>query len=241
MNRSDEMLSSGNLRASQTFLQEMKRDETKVSPASDSSLNGLPSLPVGLKMPVVCGKRRIRSATLTRHFLAATMIITVTGFGIVPAKAAQATSTPAESADKVATDTVAPNADSTDQIVFRITQANLGPGYTWGNGVLHFKNTDYAIRVAGGGAPAIGYSNACVQGSVTGLANVEDFDSTFWAINTEASAGSGTGSMALQNHRGTELHLNVKSHGVRLSAAAERLRFHVLGPAQKSFDSQRCS
>lgn len=230
------MLSSGNLRASQTFLQEMKRDETKVSPASDSSLNGLPSLPVGLKMPVVCGKRRIRSATLTRQFLAATMMITVTGFGIVPAKVALAASVPAET-----TDTVAPSADSADQIVFRITQANLGPGYTWGNGVLHFKNTDYAIRVAGGGAPAIGYSNACVQGSVTGLANVEDFDSTFWAVNTEASAGSGTGSMALQNHRGTELHLNVKSHGVRLSAAAERLRFHILGPAQKSFDSQRCS
>lgn len=173
---------------------------------------------------------------MTRQFLAATMMITVTGFGIVPAKVALAASAPAETAGMVAA-----SADSADQIVFRITQANLGPGYTWGNGVLHFKDTDYAIRVEGGGAPAIGYSNACVQGAVTGLANVEDFDSTFWAINTEASAGSGTGSMALQNHRGTELHLNVKSRGVRLSAAAERLRFHVLGPAQKSFDSQRCS
>ncbi|AQS84254.1 MAG: hypothetical protein ABF876_16765 [Acetobacter aceti] len=173
---------------------------------------------------------------MTRQFLAATMMITVTGFAVVPEKVALAASAAVET-----TGTVAPTAGSEDQIVFRITQANLGPGYTWGSGVLHFKGVDYDIHVAGGGAPAIGYSNACVQGSVNGLANIEDFDSTFWAVNAEAAAGSGTGTMVLQNHRETELHLSVKSRGVRLSAAAERLRFTVVGPAKKSFISQRCS
>ncbi|NHN89313.1 hypothetical protein [Acetobacter conturbans] len=168
---------------------------------------------------------------MTRPFLAATLAVTVTGLVVAAENSALAATTAPDTSIT----------DGGDQIVFRVSQANLGPGYTWGNGVLHFGGIDYAIRVEGGGAPAIGYSSACAQGVVTGLSNPDQLDSTFWAVNTEATAGSGRGAMALQNSKGVELHLSTKSTGARLSAAAERLRFRIIGPSQKTFASSRCS
>lgn len=129
-----------------------------------------------------------------------------------------------------------------DQVVFRLQVASLGPGYGWGRGVLHYKGQDYDIRVNGGGGPAIGYSNACAQGTVTNLGSVEQFDDTFWSVGTEATAGHGSSQMIFQNSRGAELHLSARTSGVRVSAETARYRFRVLGPSTKGgITAFRCS
>lgn len=168
---------------------------------------------------------------MTRSFLAATFAITVSGLTTLADSSAFANPLPTDTAAK----------ENSDQIVFRISQVNVGPGYTWGNGILSIGGEDYAIRVEGGGAPAIGYSKACAHGEVTGLSSADQLDSTFWAVHTEATAGGGTGSLVMQNSRGVELHLKTKTSGARLSAAAERLRFHVLGPSKTKIAAAACS
>ncbi|MDG6094284.1 hypothetical protein LOC54_04025 [Acetobacter sp. AN02] len=134
----------------------------------------------------------------------------------------------------------APGLTDADGIVFRLSSASLGPGYSWGQGVLHYKGTDYAVSVSGGGAPAVGYSTICARGTVQDLPSVTHIDSTFWAVDAEATAGSGVGVMAMQNAEGAELHLSLTSNGVRLAAEAARLRFRLLGKSPKSFASFPC-
>ncbi|MBO1359127.1 hypothetical protein J2D73_04860 [Acetobacter sacchari] len=133
-----------------------------------------------------------------------------------------------------------PGTDS-DRLVFQVHSANLGPGYAWGQGILHYKGADYRISVSGGGAPALGYSKSCAEGSVANLGSVNDFDSTFWAVDAEATAGGGSGAMALENAKGVELRLTTHTHGVRLSAEASRLRFRVLGKSTEGVSSVGCS
>lgn len=183
-------------------------------------------------------------ATCAVTALVATLGMTTT---VTPLLAAQAATSSAAAATMATTgnapssDTAPTGTAASDHISFSLRQANLGAGYAWGRGVLHFKGADYAIRVNGGGGPAIGYSNACVEGTVSNLASADDLDSTFWAVNTEATAGSGRGMMTLQNGRGAELHLTSRTKGVRLSAEAARLRFHLLGPSPEPYDKGRCS
>ncbi|WP_264805696.1 hypothetical protein [Acetobacter estunensis] len=181
------------------------------------------------------GRCEMRSSALTRQFLAATVAITVSGLAGLADTTALAATPGAQDAGSTLAST-----DSEDKLVFNIRQANLGPGYAWGRGLLHYRGKDYDIRVEGGGGPAIGYSSACAEGTISDLGSLDKFDTTFWAVASEATAGSGIGRMALQNSDGTEIHLQVKSHGARLAAAAARLRFHVLGPSKTTFAASRC-
>ncbi|MBB3882828.1 hypothetical protein [Acetobacter oeni] len=173
---------------------------------------------------------------MSRQTLTVTAALAVSGLmTVAPAFAAVAVQQPASSRGGDAAE-----ATTIDRLVFRLQEASLGPGYGWGNGVLHYKGKDYDVRVTGGGGPAIGYSHSCAEGSVSNLGSVDDFDSTFWSVGAEATAGSGIGTMALQNGRGVELHLSTRTSGARLSAETARYRFRILGPAKQSYESMRC-
>ncbi|NHN85668.1 hypothetical protein GOB93_13600 [Acetobacter musti] len=180
-----------------------------------------------------------RNARVPRPMLAAAFSLTVSGLVTNPSPvfAAVQGGTTILAVSQSAADT---GTASADRLVFRLQEASLGPGYGWGTGVLHYKGQDYAVKVSGGGGPAIGYSHSCAEGSVNNLGSVDDFDSTFWSVGAEATAGSGAGTMALQNGRGVELHLSTRTSGARLSAETARYRFRVLGPAKTSFESSRC-
>lgn len=183
----------------------------------------------------------MRSPTLTRNLLAVTFALTVTGMTVAAEDRAFAVTPPSHgvsSHDSPARGDAGQEGDA--RIAFHLSQANLGPGYSWGNGVLSFGGKEYAIRVEGGGAMALGYSTGCAHGAVTGLADAEQLDSTFWAVHAEATAGHGDGDIALQNSQGVEIHLTTRNQGARLAAAVERLRFRVLGPSKQSFASIDC-
>jgi hypothetical protein len=138
------------------------------------------------------------------------------------------------------TEQATPQTVSDDKVSFTASSISLGPGYVWGHGILHYRGVDYAITVSGGGAPGVGYSHLCAEGTITGLNSVDNFDSTFWAVSAEATAGQGSGVMALQNARGAEMHLDTSASGVRLAAEASRLRFRLTGPAKKPISSFSC-
>lgn len=129
---------------------------------------------------------------------------------------------------------------SSDKLSFQMQEISFGPGYAWGRGILHYRGVDYQISVSGGGAPAIGYSSLCANGTVSNLAVVDDFDSTFWAVGAEATAGSGSGAMALENGKGVEIRLSTSTQGVKLSAETSRLRFRLIGRSSESYDRARC-
>ncbi|MCH4023267.1 MAG: hypothetical protein LKE81_07835 [Acetobacter sp.] len=119
------------------------------------------------------------------------------------------------------------SAGNNDSIIFEMHAINFGPGYSWGHGILHFENHDYSFSVSGGGAPAIGYSNLCVTGKITGLSHARDFDSTFWSVDAEATLGSGNFISVLENPKGVDMSLSAASHGYRASASISRLRFRL--------------
>lgn len=180
-----------------------------------------------------------RSARVARQTLAVTFALTVSGLVTISSPVFAAVQS--EGSSSASSQSAAGSAvTTTDRLVFRLREASLGPGYGWGDGVLHYKGRDYAVRVTGGGGPAIGYSHSCAEGSVDNLGSVDDFDSTFWSVGAEATAGSGIGTMALQNGRGVELHLSTRTSGARLSAETARYRFRILGPAKQSFESSHC-
>ena len=99
--------------------------------------------------------------------------------------------------------------------------ADLGVGFTWGNGVLRYKGHDYHFTVKGVDVAAVGFSTVVGHGRVYKLNHLHDFDGTYGAVNGEATLGSGVGGRYLKNGNGVELRIDDVTKGARLSGAGQ--------------------
>ncbi len=105
--------------------------------------------------------------------------------------------------------------------------ADVGIGFTWGNGVLRYKGHDYHFTVKGVDVAAVGFSTVVGHGRVYGLKHLHDFDGTYGAANGEATLGNGIGGRYLKNGNGVELRIDDVSKGARLSGAGQGIELRL--------------
>jgi hypothetical protein len=102
--------------------------------------------------------------------------------------------------------------------------ADVGVGYTWGDGVLRYKGHDYHFTVKGVDVAAVGYSTIVGHGRVYHLRHLKDFNGTYGAANGEATLGNGVGGRFLQNGNGVQIRIDDVTKGARLSGAGEGIQ-----------------
>ncbi|WP_428375735.1 hypothetical protein [Lichenicoccus sp.] len=105
--------------------------------------------------------------------------------------------------------------------------ADVGVGYTWGDGVLRFHGRDYHFNVKGVDVAAVGYSSVTGHGRVYHLRHLHDFDGTYAAADGEATLGNGIGGRVLKNGNGVEIRIDDISKGARLSGAAQGIQLKL--------------
>lgn len=99
--------------------------------------------------------------------------------------------------------------------------ADVGIGFTWGDGVLKYHGHTYHFSVKGVDVAAVGFSKVVGHGRVYDLRNLHDFDGTYAAANGEATVGSGLGGRALTNGNGVVIRIDDVTKGARLAGAAQ--------------------
>ncbi|WP_408886720.1 hypothetical protein [Lichenicola cladoniae] len=99
--------------------------------------------------------------------------------------------------------------------------ADVGIGFTWGDGTLKYHGHTYHFGVKGVDVAAVGYSKVVGHGRVYNLNSLHDFDGTYAAANGEATLGSGLGGRILKNGNGVEIRIDDVSKGARLAGAAQ--------------------
>ena len=107
--------------------------------------------------------------------------------------------------------------------------AALGIGYSWGQGVLHYKGMNYPFKVNGLSIADVGASSVQASGSVYHLSKIEDFPGNYTAASagvTIAGGGSGT---AMQNQNGVVVQMGATTQGLQFTLAPSGIAFALEG------------
>jgi len=107
--------------------------------------------------------------------------------------------------------------------------ADVGVGWTWGDGVLRYHGHSYHFSVKGVDVAAVGYSKVVGHGRVYNLKHLHDFDGTYAAANGEATVGQGIGGRVLINGNGVQIRLDDVTKGARLAGAAQGIELTLRG------------
>ncbi len=105
--------------------------------------------------------------------------------------------------------------------------ADVGIGFTWGDGVLRYRGRSYHFGVKGVDVAAVGYSSVIGHGRVYNLRHLHDFDGTYGAADGEATLGNGIGGRYLKNGNGVEIRIDDVSKGARLSGAGQGIELRL--------------
>lgn len=103
--------------------------------------------------------------------------------------------------------------------------ADVGVGYTWGDGTLTYGHRTYHFKVTGGNIAAVGYSALKAEGTVYNLKNLHDFDGSYGSLAGEATLNKGLGGAVLSNSNGVRIKIDSSTQGARLAAGAQGLTF----------------
>lgn len=110
-------------------------------------------------------------------------------------------------------------------ITLTAQSADVGVGYSWGEGVLRYDHHSYKFKVSGADIAALGYSKVVSHGTVYNLKHLHDFDGTYGALAGEATLDKGLGGAVLSNTNGVRLKMDSAAKGARLAAGAQGLTF----------------
>lgn len=97
--------------------------------------------------------------------------------------------------------------------------ADVGVGYTWGDGILKYHGKSYKFTIKGGDIVAVGFSKSQASGHVYDLKNLYDFAGNYAAASGEATAGVGVGAASLKNSKNVSISIDTKTMGGRLAGA----------------------
>lgn len=106
----------------------------------------------------------------------------------------------------------------------------IGLGYSFGQGVLHFKGTDYRFIVNGLSIGDIGGSSAMASGKVYHLNSVEDFSGSYFAFTAGATVIGGAAGASMRNQNGVIVHLVAATLGLQLTLAPSGVVVTIDGP-----------
>ncbi|CEF54120.1 hypothetical protein [Acetobacter ghanensis] len=140
-------------------------------------------------------------------------------FSSVVAAAALAVSFGAASAAHAADTLGAPTA----KLTLTAKSADIGLGYTWGDGTLTYAGKAHAFSITGGTIAAVGFSKIEGTGTVYNLHRLKDFNGTYAAAHGEATLGQGLGGAVLENKNGVRIKIETISQGARLAGSAQGL------------------
>jgi hypothetical protein len=110
------------------------------------------------------------------------------------------------------------------RVTIRASSADVGVGYTWGDGSLRFAGHSYPFTVKGVNVAAVGFSRVIGHGRVYNLHRLQDFSGTYAAATGEATLGNGLGGQILKNGNGVELRIDNVTRGARLSGSADGIQ-----------------
>jgi len=110
------------------------------------------------------------------------------------------------------------------RVTIRASSADVGVGYTWGDGSLRFGGRSYPFTVKGVTVAAVGFSTIVGHGRVYNLHRLQDFSGTYAAATGEATLGKGLGGQILKNGNGVELRIDNVTRGARLSGSADGIQ-----------------
>lgn len=144
-------------------------------------------------------------------------------FSSVVAVAALAVSFGAASAAQAADAMGAPTA----RLTLTAKSADIGVGYTWGEGKLTYGGKTHSFSITGGTIAAVGFSKIEGTGTVYNLHRLKDFDGTYAAAHGEATLGQGLGGAVLENRNGVRIKIETISQGARLAGSAQGLTFKL--------------
>lgn len=133
--------------------------------------------------------------------------------------AVAATSFPAWHAQAAATD---------GTITLRAKSADVGVGWTWGNGVLHWHGHNYPFTVKGLNVAAVGYSTVDAHGVVHHLKNLHDFDGTYASSTGSVTVDKGVEGEALVNGNGVQIDISGDTKGARLSGSVDGIELRLV-------------
>ena len=122
-----------------------------------------------------------------------------------------------------ARDPVAPRTVS-GTVTIQAKSADVGVGYTWGDGVLRFHGHSYPFEVKGVNVAAVGFSTVVGRGRVYNLRKVSDFTGTYASSTGEVTADRGIGGQVLVNNAGVQIRLDNVTRGARLSGSADGIQ-----------------
>ena len=109
-------------------------------------------------------------------------------------------------------------------ITITAKSADLGVGWTWGGGVLHWGGHNYRFSVKGLDIAAVGFSTVVAHGVVHDLKHLHDFDGTYAASTGEATVSKGVEGQALVNDNGVRIEMSGATKGARLSGAVNGIQ-----------------
>lgn len=131
-----------------------------------------------------------------------------------PAPAASTSTTP-----KAAEHPAATSNKSSGTVYMTFHSADVGVGYTWGDGILKYHGKSYKFTIKGGDIVAVGFSKSQASGHVYDLRNLYDFAGNYAAASGEATAGVGVGAASLKNSKNVSISIDTKTMGGRLAGA----------------------
>ncbi len=115
------------------------------------------------------------------------------------------------------------------RITIYAKSANLGVGWSWGGGVLHYEGHTYHFSISGLNVAAVGYSTLTGHGRIYNLHHLHDFDGTYYQSHGEVTAGSGIGGSLYVNGNGVQIRVDDVTHGAQLAGSASGIEFHLKG------------
>ncbi|WP_367160550.1 hypothetical protein ABUE34_03845 [Kozakia baliensis] len=113
------------------------------------------------------------------------------------------------------------------RITLTAKSADVGIGYTWGDGTLTYGHRTYHFKVSGGNIAAVGYSKLEATGTVYNLKNLHDFDGGYGALNGDATLDRGIGGAVLSNSNGVKIKFTSATRGAHLAAGGQGLSFKL--------------
>jgi hypothetical protein len=104
-------------------------------------------------------------------------------------------------------------------------QVAVGIGWSWGEGVLTYKEVDYPFKVKGLSVGDVGITKAEAVGSVYSLKELSAFNGTYTSAAAQGTLGGGVGASAMKNQNGVVIQLVTTTQGINVKLAAEGVSF----------------
>lgn len=113
-------------------------------------------------------------------------------------------------------------------ITLRAKSADVGVGWTWGNGILHWRGHNYPFTVKGLNVAAVGYSTVEAHGVVHNLKHLHDFDGTYASSTGSVTVDRGIEGEALINGNGVQIDISGETKGARLSGSVDGIELRLV-------------